>query len=621
MKALVVPVCLLVTAAAAHAQSADSVLPLDRLVVTAARREQLLKNVVVATQIVTRHELVESGAASVADALQRRGLQLEPGLPGGQSVLIHGLGGPRLLVLLDGRPMIGNVGGTVDLSRIPADLIDRIEVVTGPQSTLYGSAAMAGVINLITRRPSGQRLAPEIALTAGSQERLDVHAATSGTARALAYRIEGGRQYRGLATGVSNDDATFARRWDGNLRLEGNLSSAIRASSRLLLVDEVQRYRIGQLYRFVDRAQADASIAADWEINPSHQVELTVHGSHFTHLARASTAAQPASAEGDDDEQRLIELSALYNGELSGTLVDAGIDLRQEGITADRVTGGGRSLALAEPFAQATWQGERWSLVPGVRVSLSDRWGERVTPRLAALVRPLDGLSLRGSWSQGFRAPDFKELYIEFVNSAAGYAVSGNPDLRPESSSVFALDIEWLLGRVSAHAGLHHTSFRDFIETGEQDATGTFTYGNIARGSIAGIDADLRARLQPLQFELGYAYLNTRDQATDTPLLGSAAHVARASAITTVVDTNVEINALYTGETPLQRNGAVISQWRSGWTSVNARVARTISGGVTASFNVHNALDRRMGADWPGFTGRQFSLRLAWSSNIIRADQ
>ena len=613
MRRLALAVVLWSGAASVGAQTQDSVVTMDSLVVTAARRAQLLKNVVVATKVVTRRELVEGGSASVGEVLQRRGLTPEPGLPGGQSVLINGLGGPRLLVLIDGRPLIGNVGGTVDLSRIPVEMLDRIEIVSGPQSTLYGSAAMAGVINLIMRRPAPGGLIPELAITAGSQERLNLHAAASGTARSIAYRIEGGRQYSGLAAGVAGNDATYSRRWDGAVRLDAPLRDVVNSTARFLIIDEEQRYRTGQLFRFVDRTQVDASVLTSWTLAPSHKIDVTVHGSQFTHLARASTGAQPVTAGGDDDEQRLLELSALYGGQLGGVLLDAGVDLRRERIQADRVPGGRRTLDLAEPFAQFTVERPRWSVAPGVRISLSDRWGERVTPRVAALVRLNHDVTVRASWSEGFRAPDFKELYIEFVNTAAGYAVAGNPDLKPESSSAFALDTEWLLGRISARVGAHYTRYRDFIETTEPDASGVFTYGNVARGRIAGVDTELRARLSPLQLELGYTHLNARDVATGTPLLGSAAHVGRAVAGAMLGQTNLEVSAHYTGDTPLRRTGGEITQTRDAWTSLNLRVARPILPDLNASFTVHNALDSQQGADWPGFTGRQIALRISWA--------
>ena len=102
----------------------------------------------------TRDDIRRAAATNLAAVLtQQLGLQTASGSPAGTQVLIEGLGDQRVLVLLDGQPVAGRVGGVFDLSRLPASIVDRIEVVKGPQSVLYGTDAMGGVINVITRRP------------------------------------------------------------------------------------------------------------------------------------------------------------------------------------------------------------------------------------------------------------------------------------------------------------------------------------------------------------------------------------------------------------------------------------------------------------------------------------
>lgn len=110
----------------------------------------------VATKVITQDELVERGARSLADVLrQESGIQVNQSLGVGQEVYMDGLDGRTVLVLIDGRPVNGKVDNRVDLSRValsPSN-VERIEVIRGPMSALYGSDAMGGVINIITRRP------------------------------------------------------------------------------------------------------------------------------------------------------------------------------------------------------------------------------------------------------------------------------------------------------------------------------------------------------------------------------------------------------------------------------------------------------------------------------------
>src|SRR5262245_57618060 len=145
----------------------------DALVVTASRRWQRLTDAPVTTELVTRREIEETGATDIAGVLfEHTGIELEGGIPGGAGAMLQGFGTERVLILLDGQPLPGRIAGTFDLTRMPATMLERVEVVKGPQSTLFGSAAMGGVINLITRQPE-RALNAAGQLLGGSEGRFD----------------------------------------------------------------------------------------------------------------------------------------------------------------------------------------------------------------------------------------------------------------------------------------------------------------------------------------------------------------------------------------------------------------------------------------------------------------
>jgi len=148
--------------------------PLESVVVTAARREQRLADAVVATELISRREIEQRGATDVAAALtDAAGVQTEGGVPSGSGVLLEGLGSQRVLVLVDGQPLGGRINGNLDLSRLSTTGVERIEIVKGPQSTLYGSEAMGGVINIIRRKPRRPGIGGDLSVVAGSQGRRD----------------------------------------------------------------------------------------------------------------------------------------------------------------------------------------------------------------------------------------------------------------------------------------------------------------------------------------------------------------------------------------------------------------------------------------------------------------
>ncbi|MEO7965039.1 MAG: TonB-dependent receptor, partial [Gemmatimonadaceae bacterium] len=473
-----------------HTALVPFALPLDAMIVTASRREQRLGDAVVETELIGERELKRNGASDLSSVLtERSGLQVDGGVPAGAGVQMRGFDSRRVLILLDGQPLVGRVNGNFDLSRLPTSMVERIEVVKGPQSTLYGSDALGGVINIITRRATRPGWEVGVATTAGTQGRRDMSANGIWRNGSLGGTIDGGIRRLDLTPGVAGDDDTFAHRWNAASSVRWQRDSVRSFEVGVLGIGEQQRYRTGQLFHFADNTQLAARVGGQYLLS-NGRLSTTLHFSSFDHLSRASTFDHPVSDSGSNDAQRLMQGDVLYNGAFGRSQIDAGLQLRRESIAADRLSVASPNVSTIEPFAQATFTLGALSLTPGVRLTSSDRWGEFVAPRLAAMWRPASAVAIRASLGRGFRAPDFKELYLDFVNSSAGYAVRGNPDLRPESSTSGSLGVEWTGTRLWARAGAYRNDYRDFIETREPDASGTYTYSNIARGRTSGVELE-----------------------------------------------------------------------------------------------------------------------------------
>jgi outer membrane receptor for ferrienterochelin and colicins len=294
--------------------------------------------------------------------------------------------------------------------------------------------------------------------------------------------------------------------------------------------------------------------------------------------------------------------------------VDAGLVLRHEAIRADRVEGVHRTLDGLEVYAQGSWPLGTLSLSPGLRYTANEQWGSAVTPRVAALWRPVPAVALRASVGAGYRAPDFKELYYDFVNSAAGYAVTGNPALQPERSTNVSLGVEVVGSRVYGRLSAYDNRFRDFIDYRAPDVSGTYTYGNIAHGTTRGAEVQAGWATGALRVEAEYAYLDARDTDTGEPLLNRAAHTARFTASGLVRSVRVSGAARYTGRTPVQRDTFGATTWRDPFVRLDLRLMAPLPWALTFTAGVDNLLDRTMGDTWPGYTGRQVYAGLTWRS-------
>ena len=596
----------------------ETMVPLGEIVVTAARREQRLADAVVETELITARDLAR-GPSDVASVLtERTGIQLDGGVPAGAGIQLRGFGSRRVLVLLDGQPLVGRVNGTMDLGRMPVSGIERIEIVKGPQSTLYGTDAIGGVINIISRSapPGGPTLGAMT--TAGSQGRTEIIADASLRRGALSGVIDGGYANLNLVPGLGSDVSTYSRRGHAGLRGTFALDSVTRLEWGALGVVERQRYRTGQLFHFGDNVQSALRVGGH-RAGKFDRVQATVSASTFDHLSRAATRDVPASDSGAKDRQRLLQGEVTWSGVRGAGVLDAGVAMKREWISADRLSQDDPAIFGVEPFAQATFAVGRLLVTPGARLSWSDRWGSFVAPRLAALFRPRDELALRASLGRGYRAPDFKELYLSFVNDAAGYAVYGNPDLRPERSTSVSVSGEWAGSRSFARAAAFHAAYRDFIETRAPDAMGAYTYGNIDRGWTRGLEIEGGVLAGAWRVEAGGEKLWTRDESTGSPLLGRPPWTARVSLSGPLrADIRGSVRFAHVSRTPVSRE--VVSgetRYRSEFPQLDLRLSRTLGDRFEVSGELLNALDRQLGADWPGFTGRRASVQLRWRSDGV----
>jgi outer membrane receptor for ferrienterochelin and colicins len=417
---------------------------------------------------------------------------------------------------------------------------------------------------------------------------------------------------------VSSDAATYSRRGNGSIRARWDYDSAKRLELNALTVIERQRYRTGQLFHFGDNVQTAMHLGAhnDGRLD---RVSATLSASTFDHLSRASTRDVPASDSGARDKQRLVQGELNWSSARWTTLVDAGVAVRREWIDADRLAANTEAIVGVEPFAQATLQLGSFLVTPGARLSWSDRWGEFFAPRLAFLTRPREDLAIRGSIGRGYRAPDFKELYLSFVNDAAGYAVYGNPDLRPERSTSVSLGAEWTGATTFVRATGFNASYHDFIETLAPDPNGVFTYANVASGWSRGFELEGGLLVREWRLETAAEALWTQDESTGSSLLGRPPVTIRGSVVSPDFwSTNLTLKVSYIGKTPISRDpDGTVTEYRQAFPQVNARLARQIGSRMELSGEVTNILDRRLGADWPGFTGRTFSLGLRWRTEAL----
>jgi outer membrane receptor for ferrienterochelin and colicins len=541
----------------------------DVRVVSASRQEELRQTLNTRVDVLTRTRIEESGADTVAEALRelpgvltRRGS--EGAGAGGEQ--IQGLDSRQVLVLVDGLPLVGargvKRGGVLNLDRQTVGSLERIEVVKGAASALYGSDAMGGVINLITRRSTAP-LSVGATVAGGSRGDLDLGVETGFRRGAwsglfLAERHE--------LDGFDLTPSTFDTTGAPYERTDGFAKAGWTPRGDFSITGLVTGYRnhttgrsLGELGPQEDDIRdstLNASAAAAWQASPGTSFELRVHHARFDEEALgrlappASTPLEPGALE-----ERFTRIAASVSQVVgSRQHLQAGLEHSQ-----DRYAGINR---LRDETGEEVWTGTAWAqhrivfgaatATAGVRVDRHSIFGTAVSPKLAVNVRAADNVSVRASYGRGFRAPDVGQLYYRFMSPSNFYQVVGNPRLEPEYANSFQLgadavfaarrarigvnlfrnDVRDLidsvsLGFIASPAQLQAVIAREGLDPSSRPVFGRLllTYRNIADAVTQGVEVDGEFAVAPdLVLGGAYTFLDARDEAGGLDLTGRHRH-------------------------------------------------------------------------------------------------
>ena len=499
------------------AQEPRDTVRLEELVVTADRAPTPASRVVAATTVITGDQLREAGIYFVEQALARvPGAAVVPtGSYGGvSSVFLRGGESDFTKVLIDGVP-VNQGGGAFNFGTLSTDNVERIEIVRGPASVLYGSDAVTGVINVITRRGRGGFRA-EAASQAGSHGTWRGDVGVSGATPEVSYSASLGRYrtdgiYRfnsgygstvGSAALTVRPDARTdltltARTGDNHLKYATDFTGAVTDSNQASRQDattlglEAGR-RLGDAVevRVLLASHGQTDRAQDLPDSPGDSLGFYFQSqgrslrrsADARAIVRVGTAVQ-LTAGGQAEFERLEEFST------GGAPFEA-----------SRRNVGGYAQAVVDLSA-------RLLLNAGLRLDDNQKFGTHATYRLGAIYAVAGGLRLRGALGSAFKEPSLRE---NFARSA--FEV-GNPSLAPEQSRSWELGVEQGLagGAVVLAVSYFDQRFRNLIQYDGAAAPGTPNYANVARATARGLEVSGEFRPTPdLTLTASYTRLRTR---------------------------------------------------------------------------------------------------------------
>ncbi len=512
---------------------------MDTIVVTATGRAQTIETVVAAVEVIDREALDAFAGSSVADVLRFASGAQAFSSGSTDRIGLRGFSANQTLVLVDGRRRPTRFAGQ-NLAAIPTEDIERIEIIRGPKSALYGADAMGGVINLILRRPTGPNELDARSLvgaaTNGGRETFQLALGWGTVSEQASHRLSAEHRRReplqtdANGAEVYNRQRLLALAWRGDWQL----ADAHRLRWTLEFQDQDddgKRFQPGRgpmpsvLYQSLEQDRRWLAMAGiDGELGGEWLYDFSLSRGETDGAARR----QPDLIETTDyriDEIDLRVFRSLGQHELT---LGAGI-LREDvdiSINDERLKRDSRYLLI-----QDQWQlGGDISVLLGLRYDDYSDFGNTTNPRAGILWRPGDW-SLRANWGRAFRAPDSIEQFSSFVRGTS--LITGNPDLGPERTHSLELGASRRLGQAEISIDAFDNRVDDLINTvltGQtQGPLNILTRENVARARLRGLETRYSQRLgDHWSLRLGYDYLDARDRADDSRLLGRARHRAYA---------------------------------------------------------------------------------------------
>ena len=477
--------------------------------------------------VISRSDLERRREASVAEVLRSvPGLEVvRTGGSGAASVFIRGANSSHTLVLIDGVRANSPMGGAYDWADLTSDQIERIEVLRGPQSALYGSEAIGGVVSIVSRRGEGE-LSASAGIEAGSRSSHRVWAGAGGGGDLWDWRVQASQQETDGYSSASEANGNVEKDPWENLSLAGSLGRTLIGEGSVVFsarfLDSATALDgfdfvagpIDDLGYDQEREQLVTAVNADLPISDRWRQKIRI--------GYAEETLETENLDGSLSYLNSALDTTTQSIDLISDLVLSDEDSLSLGVSYEERDGESRdnfaeSVDITSLFAEnrLSWR-DTLFLNVGLRYDDHSVYGDETTGKVAAswvLADP--GTRFHGSWGTGFKAPTFVDLYFPFY---------GNPGLAPERSTSYDLGIEQTLGE-SDQWRLGLTLFASEIEDLIAFDFSTFLAGNIADAEVDGFE--IEARWQPLSnltARASYTQTDASDVATGDPLVRRPKH-------------------------------------------------------------------------------------------------
>lgn len=523
---------------------------LNEIVVTATRTARQLSSLPLPISIITATEISKTGVSRLNQILsEQTGIILIPDESGFEGFQMQGLDAAYTMILIDGVPLVGRSAGTLDLSRISVGNVDRIEIVKGASSALYGSEAMGGVINVITKKPKQDSLSGNLSYQQATFNTNDINTNILWKKKRFSANVF--TNYFS-SDGYDLDRSTVLKNVEKfyNSTIQPKLYYDFSESLKLMVSNRFYHQNQNNVALINTEIYTGDATENEWnsQIKLEHYWNSKVYSEYELYATNYKTAAFLKDADQVFFESTFYN-QWLFRPEIRTTFtinkdkLTFGIGYNQE--TLDR-TYFKNNVTFNSQYAFVQYDYNptpKWNMLAGFRYDNHSQYASQWSPKLALSYRFKPNFSLKGSVGYGYKAPDFRQLFLDFTNPTAGYTVLGyniaedrlneletqdqilsratgisfaNP-LEAESAVNFNFGTFYKREKLKIEVNAFYNSIRNLIDTKvvaqKRNGQNIFSYFNISEIFTYGLEYNSTYSFsKKFTLSFGYQYLIAKDK-------------------------------------------------------------------------------------------------------------
>ncbi len=534
----------IMTALSMQAYAEEEQFQLSEVVVTATRTERDVKETPAAVEVIDREALDKLGARNLLDALRLATSVNVTSTMTGNGISVRGMESRHVLILVDGLRLTSEgsqaTGNSFEWQRINMANVERIEIVRGLSSSLYGSEALGGVINIITKKPGKEEITLSYSPSRYSDDTglgIDQFAMhyDAGKKGPFSYGFTVGRSETDALHRPGEVSTTYNGTRDfynfaASYELSGDRQLDFKADYLKEDMENISKVSSVFNHFFYDNTRKSASLGLRGKHDRGDYEVRTYFGQQDKQQDYRNLNTNVYYPELDLSKRKTWVLEGRNTSRLDERhVLTTGVEMRTESYTGTRLKTGKSSIEYTAFYIQDEYQiNDRWLILPSLRYDDSNKFDSNVSPKIGATYKMNDNSRLKFNAGKGYRTPSLDDMYMRmYMQPMSGMPayINGNPDLKPEESTNYEVAVEGERGKAFAKASYFNNDVKNKITSTVIKATPPMEmqYINIDRAEIKGMELEFGQHLTDnWLIKVSYTQLDPINTKTKEQIVGTA---------------------------------------------------------------------------------------------------